>query len=594
MNDNELKTALIQRTAGVSADRVKQKVRERILTEETGKDESRPYEGRQVRRRVSVALITALVSLAVVMTAAVTAAPLIRNYLNARSLQEESAGQLTEVPEGWIGVYTLEDLDAVRENLTGYYILMEDLCFAEEDFADGGRFAGGWTPIGTRLEPFYGVFNGNGHTIDGLRICVTPDRYDLPEFETPGYLRSVCAGLFGYAASDPELETEIFGPVYEEEVEMDINGDGILDKVTVTSEPRRTLTHFGDWGQSGTIRNLKLTNGSLRFVYPARIFELGENANGNLYNDRTAFAGPVAGYADYVLGCSVENFTVTLEPAGDAEILENAVPVTVVRRVLALAAGGVAGQAYLVDSCFSGAEISVSVPANMPEDCEVNAGGLCGFATACVTSYFDGSVECAGVTPGLCRIRTDDVPRFLPAAVMDEIVIRLLYVKGRNTDSGYKYYYPDDYVKLTDTARKWGVTAENVYEIEERIRAEHDVTADFFRANKFMCFYRSDDPYYSEISPDAVQDHYTQDAGETRSYILDPSTKPREYGELSRLISAAFPDGDFEDFCRERGVKYGIYYVYDLGKDPECSFEGFDFESVWILDDGTPVLRIFR
>ena len=60
MNDNELKTALIQRTAGVSADRVKQKVRERILTEETGKDESRPYEGRQVRRRVSVALIAAL------------------------------------------------------------------------------------------------------------------------------------------------------------------------------------------------------------------------------------------------------------------------------------------------------------------------------------------------------------------------------------------------------------------------------------------------------------------------------------------------------------------------------------------------------
>ena len=94
-----------------------------------------------------------------------------------------------------------------------------------------------------------------------------------------------------------------------------------------------------------------------------------------------------------------------------------------------------------------------------------------------------------------------------------------------------------------------------------------------------------------------MQDHYTQDAGETRNYILDPGTKPREYRELSNLISAAFPDGDFGDFCRENGVKYGMYYVYDLRdlrEEGECSFEGFDFDSVWAWgQDGLPVLRIF-
>ena len=140
------------------------------------------------------------------------AAPVIGNYLNARSVK--TAARLREVPEGWIGVYSVEDLDAVRNDLRGYYILMEDLFFDEEDFRDGGRFPGGWTPIGTRLDPFYGIFDGNGHTIDGLAISVPAPGSDEERFETNNYLESVYAGLFGYAASNPETESEIFGAVY--------------------------------------------------------------------------------------------------------------------------------------------------------------------------------------------------------------------------------------------------------------------------------------------------------------------------------------------------------------------------------------------
>ena len=114
-------------------------------------------------------------------------------------------------------------------------------------------------------------------------------------------------------------------------------------------------------------------------------------------------------------------------------------------------------------------------------------------------------------------------------------------------------------------------------------------------AKKLMAFYRSNDPAVSDIAAGAVQDHYTEDAEGMRFYILDPVVTPREFRELSRLISAAFPDGDFMDFCRENNVKYGSYYVYDLRTDPECAFEGFDFDAVWTRDEasGLPVLRIF-
>ena len=589
MNDNDLKAAFSRLTEGVDPGRVTETVRAKTAElSSVPRAERKEYTGMKGRTRKIAALCCALVA---VLTAVAAAAPVIGNYLNARSVK--TAERLTEVPEGWIGVYSVEDLDAVRNDLRGYYILMEDLFFEEEDFRDGGRFPGGWTPIGTRLDPFYGIFDGNGHTIDGLAISVPAPGSDEERFETNNYLESEYAGLFGYAASNPETESEIFGAVYEEEVEMDINGDGILDKVTVTTEPERRLLHFGDWGQSGTIRNLRLENGSLRMVYPAKIYGLNDNSGVGLYALKFACAGPVAGYADYVLGCEAVNFTVSLEPAGDALFSENTVGGPIVKEVLGLAAGGIAGQSYLIDSCHSGAEISVSVPGNMPEDCEVNAGGICGLATACVTSYFDGSVDCAGDVPDLCRIRTDDVPRFLPADVMDEITLRLLYVGVDPT--GTVLIRPENYDELTETVRSWGVTSENLYEYMEDIRAlVGNGRFDGFQTLKFHAFYRSDDPFDSDISADTVQDHYTEEAAGMRTYILDPEIKPREYRELSRLITAAFPDGDFKDFCRERGVKYGIYYVYDLGKDPECSFEGFDFESVWFLEDGTPVLRIFR
>lgn len=71
-------------------------------------------------------------------------------------------------------IYTKEDLNNVRNDLSGAYLLMNDIKFTPEDFLEGGAFYNdgfGWIPIGAVVkEPFMGEFNGNGHTISGLTI----------------------------------------------------------------------------------------------------------------------------------------------------------------------------------------------------------------------------------------------------------------------------------------------------------------------------------------------------------------------------------------------------------------------------------------
>ena len=81
--------------------------------------------------------------------------------------------------DGYIEIRTVEELYAVRDDLSANYILMEDIDLTEAT-AKGGDwdfFGNGWNPIGSKdiysNDPFTGTFDGNGHTIRGMRIDVT-------------------------------------------------------------------------------------------------------------------------------------------------------------------------------------------------------------------------------------------------------------------------------------------------------------------------------------------------------------------------------------------------------------------------------------
>ncbi len=75
-------------------------------------------------------------------------------------------------------IYNKSDLNAVRNKLDAHYRLMNNIKFTKEDFAEGGEFYNdgqGWEPIGDNNIPFTGTFDGNGHVIDGLQMCISSD-----------------------------------------------------------------------------------------------------------------------------------------------------------------------------------------------------------------------------------------------------------------------------------------------------------------------------------------------------------------------------------------------------------------------------------
>jgi len=82
-----------------------------------------------------------------------------------------SAAVTNTVPEGYTPIYTIDDLYAVRNNLSGSYILMNDIDMSAT--APGGDWdsGNGWKPIGGKGEDnFTGIFDGNGYAIKNMHI----------------------------------------------------------------------------------------------------------------------------------------------------------------------------------------------------------------------------------------------------------------------------------------------------------------------------------------------------------------------------------------------------------------------------------------
>lgn len=73
----------------------------------------------------------------------------------------------TVVPEGYEPISSADQLNGIRNNLSGKYILTENIDLTEYT-KEGGIFdtGNGWTPINN----FTGTFDGNGHRIIGMHI----------------------------------------------------------------------------------------------------------------------------------------------------------------------------------------------------------------------------------------------------------------------------------------------------------------------------------------------------------------------------------------------------------------------------------------
>ncbi|MBR1591765.1 MAG: hypothetical protein IJ666_02000 [Ruminococcus sp.] len=112
------------------------------------------------------------------LTAAIVAGGVFSSPVNniAVNPQTASAAVYDTVPSGYMPVYTIDDLYAIRNNLSGKYILMNDIDLSET--AKGGDWdsGNGWKPIGdTNSGAFKGSFDGNGYAIKNIHIFGEPD-----------------------------------------------------------------------------------------------------------------------------------------------------------------------------------------------------------------------------------------------------------------------------------------------------------------------------------------------------------------------------------------------------------------------------------
>ncbi len=78
-------------------------------------------------------------------------------------------------------IKTKQELAAIKNNLSGNYILAADIVFNEADFMPGGEFYNdgyGWEPIGNSIyHAFTGTFEGNGFKISGIQIHKADYKY---------------------------------------------------------------------------------------------------------------------------------------------------------------------------------------------------------------------------------------------------------------------------------------------------------------------------------------------------------------------------------------------------------------------------------
>jgi hypothetical protein len=464
-----------------------------------------------------VAVLAATLCFCLVTLTVFAAVPSLRGKLNLPFLSESERQET--VPEGWVGIYTVEDLDNIRHDLDGQYILMNDLTFADGDAP--------FTPIGSRQEPFTGQFDGNGHVIRGLTIEVTqetPEKSFVEKGEngTTIWPRDITyVGLFGYC----------------------LGGESIYPFL------------YSDKPNEGIIANLGI-----------------EDARITLTNASHAYVGVIAGTAYSVAGCYVKDCTVTVN--GYDAIFDTT--------YFSLFAGGLVGQAQLMDSCYADhTNVIVTDTARLTEYNSQNmVGALAGNVYTAVTSY---------VTS--CTASSDH-----PDASVGE-------------QWGHVHMFP---TLMNET--QFLVLLERFYRSVGDLSAEDPLPADWpdgnlgtseaaFRTRQFRGFFngKTVEELAEDMGLEATKLNPSFFTGEfsteARMYVALPMLGMEDYLYAERILSMGLDAETVASIMTLNNCKIGPLDCYTL--DPAASYQksdfaSFNFDTIWKMKEGRPVLRIFE
>ncbi len=523
----------------------------------------RPARGQRaprVRRVVALVLAATLI-MAVATFTVFAASPTLRGIFNLSILNENT--RKNQVPEGWIGIYTVEDLDAVRDDLNGKYILMNDLTFTEAD----GTFA----PIGNKETPFMGQFDGNGHVIRNMIIDVTQPAPTVIESQRDYYpepipfsyhdVSNTCyVGLFGYCGYS-QLPTDVL----EDRELYEFAFPYLID-----DQPYR-----------GMICNLGV-----------------ENARINVETASNVRVGVIAGQASYVVACYVKDCTIDLE--GYEALAEGS--------NFHLRMGGIAGNVQVLDSCYatdcsltvSGADDLLSNSLRAIEqgyepvpEATVFIGGLAGNAYTAVTSYAEGNeISCDYGANRQLTWPFCDHPAYTGALFGHIHLLPSVMNRTHFEDLLQALYRKTHGLADEDPLpEKWNwLGGSGEY---HDIRFKKFYTSFFIQPQNLMIEYFGLDP--DHVNPSLLTGDL---AWELEVVIIHRFAPMDDLIEIEDIATDYLGAEKLAEYVSAGNLKVGPIYCYHLSPYQEAytesELDGFNFDTIWEMKDGRPVLRIFQ
>jgi len=529
------------------------------LAKITGAKKTEKVHTRFKKRKLLVSLIAA--SLAVIMVSAAAASSVVWGWLPFPFTR--NSYQLTEVPEGYVGIYTEADLDLIRNDPAGNFILMEDIDLGGKEHA----------PIGDYLTPFDGKFNGNGHVISNFTITASgaeiwetvsgeemqarwqaqkqklnSGNYRIDVFNLPAY------SIFGL---DGRFDERYDNKMYEEDYDM------------------QYISTVGFFGNAGN----------------ATIMGLGvENATVTVTDADYAAVGVIAGRVGYLSACYVKDSTVTVGAnTADVEAYANGremdifeymmedttLSVSNCKRTYSVSVGLLAGEVFAIDSCYTDGILNASGNGSDNIDYStLSAGSLAGYGGSAVSSYSTATVNIEGNvfrSQGMLG-KACLTPFIMPTPVFESLVNDCM-------SGGYYYFYDPQKRNDKDTRASWDKTLFCFYylhgnKLEELTTVENYISLE-------------DIEYAFFIDGDGVR---TMDSICTTSYVSTHFDRLLLTEILERL-------GDIpaiEQLYKDAGMRVGSICCYTPeGKEKADFYEGFDFTDVWTMKGGMPELKIF-
>lgn len=191
------------------------------------------------------------------------------------------------VTVGKTKIYTLSQLDAIRNDLEGDYVLMNDIDATETATWNDGA---GWEPIGGETlhipyQGFRGTFDGNGYTISGLYIRREGDNLGFfSTIDPPGVVKNLNI-LDAHIECIPVDE---WWPVYHGILAGSANAPQVSYcnvSGTVISGPR-------SYDSGGLFGDIHVTVASVEMPDPF-VFRCSANANVSAEGNGGAFVGGI-------------------------------------------------------------------------------------------------------------------------------------------------------------------------------------------------------------------------------------------------------------------------------------------------------------